>query len=330
MDILLLEALVPEAMKWLRERHTLELAPQLATDPRELRSLLYHARSVVLPRAVMVNRDLLDAAPLLEAIARLQLGTDNTDLEACRERSVRVIHPSTANVRSNAEYLLGCLLNLFRPGMAAALAGQVLGPVRQGRELHGSVVGILGLAPTAHALAPMLRALGMRVIGYDPAIHHTAPIWQRLEIEAVTLPDLMKWSHVVSLQMLFASRYKGFVNDKVLANCKMGQVWMGISRSSLFDAEALAAALQDGRIDVCQIDGCEADFVAPTSPLHGLGNLLVTPRLGSQTQEARLRASWYVAHRLHQTLEGQRVGIDSLMSRPLDPSSEPSSQWLGI
>ena len=44
---------------------------------------------------------------------------------------------------------------------------------RMGRELHGSVLGLLGLAPTAHALAPMLKALGVRVVGYDPAIHHS-------------------------------------------------------------------------------------------------------------------------------------------------------------
>ena len=40
------------------------------------------------------------------------------------------------------------------------------------------------------------------------------------------------------------------------------------------------------------------------TPLHELNNLFLTPRLGSHTREARLRASWYVAHRIHETLTG--------------------------
>ena len=69
--------------------------------------------------------------------------------------------------------------------------------------------------------------------------------------------------------------------------------------SNLFEPAALAAVLTDGRIDACVIDGAEPDFLGPASPLHGIKNLTVTPRLGSHTHEARLRSSWYVAHRLH-------------------------------
>lgn len=63
----------------------------------------------------------------------------------------------------------------------------------------------------------MLTGLGVRLIGYDPAVHHTAPIWERLRIQPVA--------------------------------CKHGQLWVGISRSALFDENALAAALCDGRIE---------------------------------------------------------------------------------
>ena len=250
----------------------------------------------------MVNRELLNFAPKLEVISRLQLGTDNTDLEACKERGVKVIHPTSANVRSNAEYLLGALLMLFRRGMVSALMGRTTENPRMGRELYGCVVGILGIAPTAHALAPLLRGMGVRVVGYDPAIHHSAPIWERLGIEPVSLHDVVNLSDAVSVQMLYASRYRHFVGESVLASCKPAQMWVGISRSSLFDPQALATALSDGRIEACILDGAEADFAAPESPLHGLRNLFLTPRLGSHTREARLRASWYVAHRVHEAL----------------------------
>lgn len=302
MDILLVERLVPEALAWLQERHTVESRPDLADDPSSLRKSIYKAKALVLPRKVVVTREFLDFAPRLKAVARMHGGTDNTDLEACRERRVRVIQASTASVRSNAEYLLACLLMLYRRGIGSALAGKRHAEIRLGRELNGSVVGILGLAPVAHTLALMLHGLGAKLIGYDPAVHHTAPIWGRLNIQPVGLQELMSNADAVSVQVMYASRYTSFINDKLLAHCKPGQLWVGTSRSQLFDAGAFARALNDGRVEAALLDGAEAGFASKGSPLHDCNNLFLTPRLGAHTREARLRASWYVAHRLHESL----------------------------
>ena len=116
----------------------------------------------------------------------MHASADNTDLEACRDRKVRVIQATTSNIRANAEYLLASMMLLFRPGIVSAVAGDRQADIRLGRELNGSVVGIFGLAPTAHTLALMLRGLGAKLIGYDPAVHHTAPIWSRLQVQAVS------------------------------------------------------------------------------------------------------------------------------------------------
>jgi phosphoglycerate dehydrogenase-like enzyme len=325
-DILLVEQLAPEARAWLEGLHSVESRPDLAGDPSALRKAIYKAEAVVLPRKVVVTREFLDFAPLLRAVARVHVGTDNTDLEACRDRRVRVIQASTANVRCNAEYLLAALLLLYRRGIGASLMGERHGDLRIGRELNGSVVGILGLAPTAHTFALMLHALGAKLIGYDPAVHHTAPIWSRLHVRPVSLQDVMAHSDAVSVQVMYASRYQGFINDKVLAHCKRGQVWAVISRSHLFDSQALARALSDGRIEACMMDGAEAGFASKGSPLHDVPNLVITPRLGSYTREARLRSSWYVAHRIHETLTSPHVsGLDQLSSQPMDLQSGPPS-----
>jgi phosphoglycerate dehydrogenase-like enzyme len=318
-DILLLERLVPEALAWLEARHSVDCRPELAGDPSALRKAVYKAQAVVLPRKVVVTQEFLDFAPRLKAVARMHVGTDNTDLEACRDRKVRVIQATTANVRSNAEYLLASLLLLYRRGIGSALIGDRHADIRLGRELNGSVVGIFGLAPTAHTLALMLHALGAKLVGYDPAVHHTAPIWSRLQIQPVSLQELMAQSDAISVQVMYASRYRGFINDKMLAHCKPGQLWVGISRSHLFDAESLANALSDGRIEACMLDGAESGFASQGSPLHELRNLFLTPRLGSHTRESRLRASWYVAHRIHETLASPQAGsLDQLASVPMD------------
>ena len=333
MDILLLDTLVPEATAWLETRHSVHYLPELADDPVALRKACYKTKGIVFPRQSVVTRDLLDFLPKLKAVARLHVGTDNTDLEACHERDIKVIHANSANVRSNAEYLLATLLLLYRRGIVSSLAGRKHPAQAMGRELYGSTVGILGLAPTAHTLAGLLHGLGVRLIGYDPAIHHTAPIWERLHIQPVTLPELMSQSNAISVQMLYAARYKSFVNSKLLAACKRHQLWVGISRSHLFDEGALAEALCDGRIEACILDGAEACFADENSPLHGLKNLFVTPRLGSHTREARLRSSWYVAHRIHEAisnLEGSsgfgQLPQSAAMNLEL-PGAVSASQW---
>ena len=341
MEVLLLDPLVPEALAWLQERHEVSFRPELADDLSELRKNTYRSRAIVLPPHVVVTGEFLDFAPKLEMVARMQISSDNTDLDACARRNVRVLQARSATVRSNAEYLLYGLLMLYRRGMVSALLGRKIAHVRMGRELSGSTVGLLGLAPVAHTLAPMLRSLGVRVLGYDPAVHHGADIWDKLKVEPVTVQELLSHSDAISLQMVYASRFRGWINERLLNHCKPGQLWVGVSRSSLFDAEALALALCDGRIDACLLDGANPQFAIEGTPLHGIPNLHLTPRLGSHTREAKLRASWYVAHRIHETLspntaQGEpRVSdfavLDNLdYQETSDPQAVSPSQWSSI
>lgn len=76
------------------------------------------------------------------------------------------------------------------------------------------------------------------------------------------------------------------------------------------------------------LDSAEQGFASKGSPLHDVKNLYVTPRIGAQTQQARMRASWYVAHRLHETLTAPRPSMaDQLTSSPaalLNMSIDPT------
>ena len=313
-DILLLDAMVPDALAWLKNRYDVHYRPELSDDMVALRQAAYKTQGIVFARHTLVTRELLGFLPRLKAVGRLHVGTYNTDMEACKERDIKVVHASSANVRSNAEYLLSSLLLLSRRGLVASLTGRRQGGSLLGRELHGSTVAVLGLSPTAHTLAGMLRGLGVRLIGYDPAVHHTAPVWQRLHIQPVSLNELMAQADAVSIQMLYAPRFKGFVSEHVLAHCKKNQLWVGTSRSDLFDPVALAEALCDGRIEACILDGAESKFASDGSPLQGLKNLFITPRLGSHTREARLRSSWYVAHRMHEAISPEPLPAAHLAS----------------
>jgi D-3-phosphoglycerate dehydrogenase len=164
----------------------------------------------------------------------------------------------------------------------------------------------------------LLSALGARMIGYDPAVHPTASTWERLKIEPVSLHELVARADAVSAQVLYASRYERFINDKVLAHCKPGQLWVATTRSALFDPDALAVAMADGRIEAALLDGAEPNFAARGSPLHEIPNLYLTPRVRASTRESRVRAGWYIAQRLHEALTAPRQsGFEPLHSGPM-------------
>ncbi len=303
MEIVLLEDLAADALQWLGARHEVDYVPELADDLPMLRRRLYKTSALVVPPRLMVNSQLLDFAPKMRVVGRVHASTDNIDFEACQRRGVRVVQASSATVRASAEYLLSTLLQIYRQGVRTRRSAGSPPEVRvPGREINDSVVGLLGMSPPAHMLATMLVALGARVVGYDPAVHRSADLWRRLGVQPLGLNELLNISDAVSVQMIYASRYSGLINDRVLVHCKQGQVWTSISRPALFDLHALADTLRSGRIRGLMMDSEDEVLHAPDSPLHGVGNLRITPRLAPLTEESRLRASWYLADRMHETL----------------------------
>jgi phosphoglycerate dehydrogenase-like enzyme len=345
-DILLLESLIPEAMAWLEVRHSLVYRPALGYDERALRHATDQVRAIVVPNHVVINQDFLDFAPKLEVVARMQIGTDNINLETCRDRGVKVLQARSANVRANAEFLVAALLMLYRQGMLSALAAKPAAaadasvpqaptarasPTRMGREINGSTIGLLGMGPASSALAVLLSSMGARLIGYDPALHHSSPMWQQLRVQPVSLPDMMATADAVSVQMLYASRFKSFINARVLAACKRQQVWVSISRCALFDTAAMCEALQDGRISAWLSDSAEEAPGDAMPLLRTLPNFYATERVGSLTHEARQRASWYLAHRLHDTLSPDNETDEELVSRTMAlglPGDQTPSSWI--
>ena len=321
--ILLLEDLAPDARQWLASRHTVDYLPEWADEPAALADQLGKADALVVPPRFKINNALLEQAPRLVAIARIHDGTENVDFEACQKRRVRVIQASSATVRANAEYLLSTLLTLFRSGAhqgeprTSDCGAHVRPP--PGREINDSVVGLLGLAPPAHVLATMLVPLGVRVVGYDPAVHRNAELWRRLGVQPMGLAEMLEVADAVSMQLIYATRYRGLVGERFLASCKPGQLWTSTSRSCLFDLDALAGALRTRRMGALMLDSDEEELQVAGSPLAGLQNVCITPRLAPYTLESQLRGSWYLVDRIHETLmmSQMRSEVDPLDSEPM-------------
>jgi phosphoglycerate dehydrogenase-like enzyme len=302
MDLLVVEPLDPEVLEWLSMRHAVVYAPHLAQDAREFRAALADVRAVVLPPSVALDKDVLRAAPQLRAVGRLSSGAENLDLEACAHANVEVVRSLTACAKAEAEFAVGALLQMLRRVPIVNAEGL---PV--GRELGGSKIGIVGMTPTACLLATLLDAFGARVVGYDPALHPDDALWEQWGVRPAPLRQLMEDSDGVCVLLGYYSRYQGLLGPRYLTVCKLSQVLVSLGPSGLFDEQALALALGTRRMAAAWFDSMEPGTLDPGRPLHGIGALQVTPRVGGTTRESRIRSAWAVARRIDEILQGERA-----------------------
>ncbi len=297
MVVLIVEPLDPDVMQWLVARHAVRYAPDLARDPRALRQALHNVRALIIPPTVAIDATALAEAPLLRAVGRLSAGAENIDMDACARAGVEVVRPTDATAQAEAEFMIGALLQMLRRVPVVNAEGLLVG-----RELHHSTVGLIGMSPAAQPMAQLLDAFGARVIGYDPALHASDPLWSRWQVEPLGLRELMEQSDGVCVMLSYFSRYQRLLGERYLSFCRPNQVLVSLTPSSLFDENTLAEVLGTGRMAAAWFDSMEPGQLEPGQPLAQLDTLQVTPRVASTTRESRVRAAWHVAHRIDQLL----------------------------
>ncbi len=302
MDLLIVEPLDPEVLQWLQSRHAVHYEPALAQDPRAFRRALVKARAAIIPPSVALDVDALLMASRLRAVGRLSAGAENIDLEACARAGVEVVRPVSASAPAEAEFMIGALLQMLRRVPVISPEGLLVG-----RELGGSTVGLIGMAPAAQHLSGLLEAFGARVIGYDPALHASDALWSRWQIEPVGLRELFERCDAVVVLLAYYTRYRGLLGERVLGLSRSNQVLVCLAQASVFDEGALAQALTSGRMAAAWFDSVEPGMLDPGRPLRQVGTLQVTPHVASTTLESRQRGAWAVARRIDELLGGAAV-----------------------
>ena len=297
MDLLIVEAIEEDVVRWLDARHSVRYEPALAQDPRAFRQALYNVRALVLPPSIAIDAQALHYAPVLRAVGRVSAGAENIDLDACARAGVEVVRSATATAQAEAEFVIGALLSLLRRVPVVGSDGMLVG-----RELGAATVGLIGMSPAARSMAQLLGAFGSRVNGYDPSLHSSDSVWERWRVKPLGLRELLESSDAVCVQLSYFSRYHGLLGERFLPFSKPNQVIVSIAHSGLFDEAALAEAMGSGRIAAAWFDSLEPGALDEGRPLAGIDTLQVTPRVASTTRESRLRSAWAVARRVDEIL----------------------------
>ncbi len=311
MDVLIVESLDSDVLQWLEARHAVHFAPELAKDPAAFAAALALTRAVVIPPSAALDAATIKKAARLRLVARLAVGTENIDLEACARNGIEVVRPASASAAAEAEFVVSALLAMLRRVPIVNSEGLLVG-----RELGSCTVGLVGMTPAVQPLAKLLTAFGAKVLGYDPSVHISDALWSRHGVEAVGLRELMARSDCVAVLLAFFSRYRGLFGDRLFQGAKAQQVLVSLAHSNLFDEQALAQALSNGPLAAAWMDSLEPGALDSDRPLHRVPTLQVTPRVSGITQSSRLRGAWAVAQRIDELLMNNPVPASAVPAAP--------------
>jgi D-3-phosphoglycerate dehydrogenase len=306
MRVLVTEKLSEAGLDLLREHFQVDLREDLARGDLAAEIAPYDA--LIIRSATRVTADVLEAAVRLKVVARAGIGVDNVDVDAATRRGVMVVNAPQSNTISAAEHTMALLLAQARnvPQANTELhAGRWDRERWQGVELAGKTLGLVGLGRVGTLVAQRAQGFGMRVIAFDPYVSGDRA--KELGVDVMpTLESLLVQSDFVSIHLPGSPETEGVIGEHQLAMLKPGARLVNTSRGGIVDEQALAKALEDGRLSGAALD-VFAEEPLTDSPLFGFEQVVVTPHLGASTVEAQDKAGTTVAEMVRLALEGQFV-----------------------
>ncbi len=265
--------------------------------PEELINKIGDYDALIVRSKTKVTREVIEAGKL-KIIGRAGVGLDNIDLDATKEKNIKVVNSPEASTLSVAELAIGSLIALMRKiphGHLSLTEGKWERSKFTGTELYGKTIGIIGFGRIGRETANRARAFGMNVLVYDP--HITVEDARESNAELVELDDLVGTSDVISLHLPLTKNTRDLINREMISMMKQNAVIVNIARGGIINEKALYEALRDGRIKGAVLDVYESE--PPTeSPLLELDNVVLTPHLGASTEEAQINAGKVVVEKI--------------------------------
>jgi D-3-phosphoglycerate dehydrogenase len=301
--ILLADEILPDGLAVLQAAGDVTV-DDLRLSHANLRERLPGYDALIVRSGTPVDRDLITSGPRLRVIGRAGLSCDNIDLAAATERGIMVMNTPEAYSLAAAEHTLALILALARQLPAADAAvrrGEWQRERYLGVQLHGKVLGLVGLGRVGRLVAARARAFGMRVLIYDPYAGEAEA--QSLGVTLATFDELLAQADFLSLHTSLTPETRRLLGPAEFSRVKPGLRLANCAQADLIDEAALYAALVDGRVAGAALD-VFADEPPTGSPLLQLPNVVVTPHLGASTLEAQREVSVQIARQVLDALRG--------------------------
>ena len=240
-----------------------------------------------------VTAGVIEAAPRLRLIQKIGVGVNTIDLDAASRRGVAVCNMPGTNSRAVAEMTLALMLAALRKVAwldSLTRDSRPPDPLAFDRigEIAGRTVGLVGYGEVARLLAPVLAAMGARVLYTATAPKAEAAAEWR------DLAALLRDSDVVSLHLPLTPATEGVIDAGAIRRMKPGAALVNTARGGLVDEGALVDALASGHLMAAGLDVTVIEPVPAGSPLLALPNVVLTPHVAWLTPET-LDRSLHVA-----------------------------------
>jgi phosphoglycerate dehydrogenase-like enzyme len=243
--------------------------------------------AIVLFHAV-VTAATLDGADPPALVARLGVGVDNVDVDACTARGVVVTVTPDAVRRPMAVGAMAFVLAVAHrlPEMDRHVrAGGFDRFAHVGMGLEGRTLGIVGLGNVGRELATLAAPFGLRIVAADPFLAE-AP----LGVELLSLDDVLAACDVVVLTCPLTPDTFHLLDAARLSRMKPGAYLVNIARGPIVDQQALTEALRSERLAGAALDVYEHEPIDPGDPLLALDNVIFAPHAIGLTEELFRRA----------------------------------------
>jgi D-3-phosphoglycerate dehydrogenase / 2-oxoglutarate reductase len=251
----------------------------------------------------------------LKAVGRAGAGVNNIPVEAMTDLGVAVFNAPGANANAVKELVVAGMLIAARNLCGAwdytrnldASAPDLEHRVENGKkkfvgfELPGRTLGVIGLGAIGVQIANAARALGMKVIGFDPKIT-VRRAWQlSAEVQqAATVDELLSQADFITFHVPLMEATRNLINADRLERMKPGAVLLNFARPGIVDDEAACRALDSGHLHAYV-----SDFPSPLLMAHP--KVVALPHLGASTVEAEENCAMIVADQLREYLEHGNV-----------------------
>jgi D-3-phosphoglycerate dehydrogenase len=256
----------------------------------------------------------------LKAIARAGAGVNNIPVDECSELGIPVFNTPGANANAVKEIVLAALLMSSRGLFQGAnfvnsikeSNQEELKPLIEsgkksfkGRELTGGTLGVVGMGAIGSKVADMGVMLGMKVIGYDPAITVEAAWKLPNKVERKeSIEDVFKESDYISLHVPANDKTKGLINSDLLKNAKNGLRLINFARDEIVVSKDVIESLDKNILSKYITDFADLDLISRAKTAN---DVIILPHIGASTSQAEENCSVMAAEQLNDFLNNGNI-----------------------
>jgi D-3-phosphoglycerate dehydrogenase / 2-oxoglutarate reductase len=273
--------------------------------PEQLIEIMPEYDALMIRSGTQVTKEIIAAGNHLKIIGRAGVGVDNVDVPAATRQGIVVVNSPEGNTIAAAEHAIAMMLSISRhiPDANTSVKSGVWDRKSfTGVEVYKKTLGIVGLGKIGSHVAAVARAMGMKLLAYDPFISTERA--EQIGCRLVDLDMLFQQADFITLHIPKTPETANLINAETLAKMKPNARIINCARGGIIDEEALAVALKTGKIAGAALDVFAKEPLGE-SPLLQVGKQIVlTPHLGASTAEAQVNVAIDVAEQIRDVLLG--------------------------